>query len=368
MRRHLLLLTLLLLVPFVSFSQETDSIVIPKSSFRQSVDKLVDYLKTNELNGVDTNYIGVPSKDWSVFANTYLADVHLKLQSRDVSFEGIKLGFDKIQINLRSKLQDQASLGLYYRGYGLSYSWDINKNYNKDLSFSMYSSPIGGEFRFHSTKAVSGDIKIVAKDYDLDEKGHLDKGLAKIESFILNAYYVFNSRKFSYNAAMSFSKYQKKSAGSVIAGFTVFQNRMTWNEKDEEHPEVVIITLLMGGVDRIKLNQWATGAGYAYNWVPAQGWNFHLSVLPMVLLTTRSVTKSTGVWSEEQKEVQRKLFGGNTHISYTYMLRSSISYYPNERFIFGLSGFYNHFRVGHRKSYFMTTDDWIVRAFVGVRF
>ena len=376
MKRSLLFITLLI-IPLVSFSQETDQIAIekPKSAFRSGIDQIVDYIEKNELSGVDTSYIGAPKKRWSIFTNTYLADVHLKLQSKNLEFDlddGDYFNLDKVVINLRSKLQNQLSFGDYFMGYGLSYSWDVNKHYNKDLSFTMYSSPIGGEFRFHSTKALTGSLYI--KSDGEEGKTSFSTNSMKVESFILNAYYVFNSKKFSYNAAMSYSKYQKKSAGSIIAGLTLFQNRLSlMMPKDiDSNPgqaiESFLFALCLGGIDKIQLRQGAIGAGYAYNWVPYKGWTIHASVLPMLLITTKSVTKLSGEWSEEEKDLQMRFFGGNTHVSYTYMLRSSISYYPNDRFIFGISGFFNHFRVGHKKTYFMTTDDWIVRAFIGVRF
>ena len=329
--------------------------------------RLTDYLEKIELKGVDTNYVGAPKRKWSFFGNTYLADVHLNLQSRGLRDEEDVFDIGKIKIHLHSQLQDQASFGAYFMGYGISYSWDINKHYNKDLSLSMYASRFGGEVRFHSTKSVEGRLTIKSQDELFDKlKEPINKGTTKIESFILNAYYVFNPTKFSYNAAMSYSKIQKKSAGSFFAGLTLFQNRMSMY--DVENPDVSVVTLLMSGVDKIQIKQGAVGVGYAYNWVPAKGFNFHISGLPMLLVTTRSVTKATGMWSDEQQAVQRKLFGGNTHVSYTYMLRGSASYRPNDRFIVGISGFFNHFQVGHKGSYYTSTDDWIARAFVGVYF
>ena len=38
----------------------------------------------------------------------------------------------------------------------------------------------------------------------------------------LNTYYVFNNKKFSYASALSQTTWQKKSAGSVIAGASIF--------------------------------------------------------------------------------------------------------------------------------------------------
>ena len=185
-------------------------------------------------------------------------------------------------------------------------------------------------------------------------------GDAKMENFILNAYYVFNPRKFSYASAMSYSKIQKKSAGSVLAGVSLNQTRLSAYD--------MVLVSLMGGVDKILLRQFSIGAGYGYNWVPAKGLNIHLSDIPMLLITTKSATKTSGEWSGEQKDQQKKLFGSKTHVSFSHMLRTSVSYGWNERFQVGLSAYYNYFRVGKHSSYFASTEDWNARFFVAYRF
>ena len=43
--------------------------------------KLVNYLESIELKGVDTNYVGVPEKKWAVFTNAYLSQFDFDLRS-----------------------------------------------------------------------------------------------------------------------------------------------------------------------------------------------------------------------------------------------------------------------------------------------
>ena len=322
--------------------------------------KLVNYLESKELKGVDTNYVGVPEKKWAIFANNYISQFDFDLRSNAMSeevagTEDKKIG--RVTVDLFSSVEDQVSVGLYFMGYGLSYSQDLSKGYKKDWSFTMYSSPVGGEFRYHTTNRIHGKLEVK----NLGLKFNVIEGDAKMENFLLNAYYVFNPTRFSYSSAMSYSQIQKKSAGSVLGGFTFNQTRITAYDP--------VLIGLMGGVDRIYLRRFSLGAGYAYNWVPFKGLTLHFSGIPMLLVTTKSATRNTNEgWSESQKETQQNLFGRNTHISYNYMFRTSASYAFGEKFLAGFSGFYNYFRVGKHSSYYASTEDWSFRFFFAYRF
>ncbi|MBP5692121.1 MAG: DUF4421 family protein [Bacteroidales bacterium] len=349
MKKHLLLTIAFLTLGTSVYSQTVAG---------QFLNNVKNFLERRELNGIDTNYIGVPDKKWSVFANTYLSQLDFDLRSNAESDKvvlGQELGRVKVDIN--SKVETQVSLGLYYMGYGLSYSQDLNKGFKKNWSFTMYSSPVGGEFRYHTTDRIHG--KLAAKGLGLEF--NIVEGEAKMENFIVNAYYVFNPKKFSYDAAMSYSKIQKKSAGSILGGATFNQTRITAYDQ--------VLRSMIGGVNKIYLRQFSFGAGYGYNWVPAKGLNVHLSAIPMLLITTKSATKNTGDdWNDKQKDTQKKLFGSKTHVSYTHMGRFSLSYCLSDRYMAGFSAFYNYFRVGKHSSYYASTEDWNMRFFIAVRF
>lgn len=312
--------------------------------------RLHNFLRDTELKGLDTNYIGAPKRKWSAYLNTYTSDVAFRVKSKEIP----ELG--RIRISMHSKVQNQVSAGLFYYGYGASYSWSLIKGYNKDLSFTTYSSPVGGEVRYHTSKAISGTISA----QNLPKELKILRGDAKETTFILNTYYLFNRRKFSYGAAMSYSKIQKRSAGSPMAGLTLYQTRITSYDP--------LLTSMLGGIKRIKLRQWGIGGGYAYNWVvmnsDEKNLLLHASLMPMILFTAKSVARSeSGEWV-----VKEGTFGQKNNTTLTFMARGSVSYNWSERYLTGISGFYNTFRVGSRNSYHASTDDWVVRVFFAVRF
>ena len=98
-----------------------------------------------------------------------------------------------------------------------------------------------------------------------------------------NMFYFFNHRKYSHAAAYSFSKKQKRSAGSFIAGFLV-----TTQNVDIDFatlPEDMIKYLPDGGQQlfyKYHHRSYSFLVGYAYNWVFRRNWLFNVTMEPSV--------------------------------------------------------------------------------------
>ena len=358
MKKIYLFLAICLLVAAPVFSQSGERTGVQKIALMRN--KLVNFLEKRELSGLDTNYIGAWPRKWSVFANTYFSSMDFDMRSNRVDIQDEEIHDGRSVINMRSRTNRQVSLGLYYMGYGLSYSLSLGKGFKKDFSLTMYSSPAGGEFRYHTTRNIKGDFTTPS-----GENLVLMGNEASMENVILNAYYVFNPSRFSYSAAMSNFMIQKKSAGSVIAGLSLNRMRLYSNEP--------WLSYTLGRVNRLKIHQFALGAGYGYNWVPVPRLILHFSEIPMLLVTTRSVTnmkadEDSDGWDSIQKQGYKNLFGGKTHVSFSHVFRTSATYSISDRFSAGTTFFYNYFRVGHHSSYFVSTEDWSLRFFVAYRF
>ena len=105
-------------------------------------------------------------------------------------------------------------------------------------------------------------------------------GLSRVSSGF-DMYYFFNHRKYSQAAAYSYSKIQKRSAGSFIAGFLVATQDIDidfsllpedmkeylpeWDEQYTYHYRSYSFLL-----------------GYAYNWVFHHNWLFNITMAPSV--------------------------------------------------------------------------------------
>jgi len=73
--------------------------------------------------------------------------------------------------------------------------------------------------------------------------------------------YVFNWKKFSYQAAFSQSERQLKSVGSFLLGTGIYYVRMNSDS-----------SFVFRGHSNIKSFQWGVNGGYAYNWVLKKYW------------------------------------------------------------------------------------------------
>ena len=179
-------------------------------------------------------------------------------------------------------------LGIYFgwRWIFLGYTFDIedlfggnkNKVDKTEMSLNIYSSKFGVDLYYRKT---GNDFKLRScRGFDLASpfKEQDFNGLqSKIKG--LNAYWIFNHRKFSYPAVYSQSTNQRKSAGSFMAGFSYSQHSIYFDH-----------TKLPGNIrndlnsnlrfNKVKYSDYSIGFGYGYNWVFKKNWVSNLSLLP----------------------------------------------------------------------------------------
>ncbi len=101
-----------------------------------------------------------------------------------------------------------------------------------------------------------------------------------LESYGIDVYYFFNNRQYSHGAAYNFSKIQKRSAGSLIAGITI-------SSQDVEIDFSSLPDDMKGYLPeednmqyRFSYYDYCLLVGYGYNWVMSKHWLFNISVLP----------------------------------------------------------------------------------------
>ena len=229
----------------------------------------------------DTLYIAEPWGKWSISLNENFTQ-HYYYQITDwTSFP------------IRNRLGSSTGIGVSYLGAGVGLSVDFKKLNGKtkdsELFLKYYSNSFGGDLNIFNI----GDFYDTRFKTDISYKNNM-KGVN------INTYYAFNHRKFSYPAAFSYSYIQKKSAGSVIAGLSFYHDDM-WLGYDKEFYREVLCNIydswnyypVNDSIGDI-LSGWTThylslGAGYAYNWVPADNLMIHISIMPALLLLQKKV-------------------------------------------------------------------------------
>lgn len=187
----------------------------------------------------------------------------------------------------------------------LGYTYDLGKSRNtskarREFDLSVYSSLIGVDLVWRKTgndfyiRNVEGFEK---KSYD----GTPFSGI-NIHTFSINSYYIFNHKHFSYPAAFSQSTVQRRSCGSLIAGFTYSKHNMTFDYSDlpSDLSSELVSDLRLSD---LQYYSYSVNVGYAYNWVFAKNWLFCVSLTPAIGFKHNDITTySEGVVSSGKSE------------------------------------------------------------------
>ena len=227
------------------------------------------------LNYYDTAYVVNPGKKSKKFK------VMLK-NSNWLDFYSGHLGKWETPIQLNS---DVTSLfGFHISGMGLSFTYMLNVRdllagrfiHNRRLQFSFTTSRIFIEGYYRKNDQSSVHINRLGKWVGSE----LFYGLTR-EGYGLDAYYIFNHTHYSQAAAYCFSKYQKRSAGSLMAGIYL------------SHQDVVMDMILMDHTllpylpdevtdYRFRYRDFGAMIGYGYSWVFHHGWLYNITAVPSI--------------------------------------------------------------------------------------
>lgn len=197
--------------PHLSLSSLTEGIVRTIKLTGQEIKKA-----GIKLNTVDTTYISPNKYNLAFMLEQSSWYEHYRLGSND----GQSLSFAP-HINTK--------LGVYFgwRWIFLGVSFDIrdllgkgkNKAPRKEFVFNLYSAKFGVDLYYRKT---GSDFKISSYEKFSLSHDYTDNSFNGFQSNIkgLNAYWIFNHKHFSYPAAYSQSTNQRKSCGSLLAGFS----------------------------------------------------------------------------------------------------------------------------------------------------
>lgn len=145
----------------------------------------------------------------------------------------------------------------------------------REMDLSIYSSQVGIDL-FYRRTGKDYKLREVRMGYGIDGSRFDGIPFDGINVGItgVNAYYIFNHRRFSYPAAFSPGTCQKISCGSWLAGVGFTKNTL---DLDFDKLKQLVETRLDNGMeakldsgmmfDRVEYNNYSLSAGYAYTWV-----------------------------------------------------------------------------------------------------
>ena len=176
---------------------------------------------------------------------------------------------------------------IYYSILGFGLSWNLNdlgkphgetNGTSMRRSLSIHTARLFAEI-FTYTSGKTARITHLT-DFDFSNR---DKSFSGLNSklFGLQAFYIFNNRRYSWPAAYGENAVQRKSQGSWTLGFQYNHQAITLNEKElpDYLKDVIDSTLVFRRVD---YNDYSVSVGYAYNWVLGRNLLLAVSLQPSI--------------------------------------------------------------------------------------
>ena len=290
----------------------------------------------------DTAYIGRPDARWTIKYRGNLSGADMRTTSVT---DGVQ-NRSRVTADCRGTL----SMAVAYRGLGLGVAVNPAKFAGKckdfEYNLNSYSNRYGFDVVFLSSKTYHGYKAADAERIDIH------KGQISQNALNLNFYYAFNYRRFSFPAAFSQSYIQKRSAGSWIIGASF----------DGSKTELSDMT--------IRLNEFAVGAGYAYNLVIARHWLCHLSALPTMTIYSHDYTKTLTSADEDNAPSATSTMRHDMKYHFPSAIitgRAAAVYSWRNKFA-GATAVYNYSVAGDEDHLQVRRNKWRVRMFFGFRF
>ena len=230
---------------------------------------------TKAFNNYDSAYVVDVPKDWKVMlVNNDWFDSY-----------GGKIADKRMKVFMNSNLYSSIGAHLSVMGIGYTYLFDLDHLFGGDpsrhsnweisfatsrFSFELYNSRNSGSVSLRHFGDHDNKNSVKTKFHGLNRR-----------SSGFDMYYFFNHRKYSQAAAYSFSKIQKRSAGSFIAGILIAtQNvEIDFSELSDEIKSFLPDDRTFY---RYHYRSYSFMLGYAYNWVFRPNWLFNINMAPSI--------------------------------------------------------------------------------------
>lgn len=297
------------------------------------------------FNSYDTSYVVSTGKNWKLI---YKSNIWSDNYRGEPSVENM-------HVDMRSKLAANMGLQLSFMAVSVGYTLGITNLINGEkvsnkVDFSFTCARFAAEAYYMENR---GTITVRVRGRTDGEKWNAtlrEFGGFHRKAYGMRAYYFFNNRRYAQAAAYCFSKYQKRSAGSFIAGICLQHRDMGINM--EEFPPFVLDQIPPGQeMPHFLYNDYCLMAGYGYNWVLGTKWLVNLTVAPYVgyrhLLATQNVDRASA-WSVNMRVRMGAI-------------------YNHKKYFVGLQNYGDFHRYKSEKNYFIgSLLDFT--ALVGIRF
>lgn len=286
-----LVICLLVILPLSLFAQNEESNIIMQDSV-ETAKRPNGFIRAfNYLfnpSDIDTTYISPNRYNYALMLDHFTNYEYYSLSSSTPQSQRLRFS-----PNPRNKIGPYFGWRWIFLGWSIDtdglYGKQKGKRKGTEFDLSLYSAKLGVDIFYRRT---GNDYRIHKADGFDDVPDNYSESFdgLKVDIKGLNAFYVFNYRRFSYPAAFSQSTNQRRSAGSMIAGFSISTHHLNFDPT--KLPQTIQESLNEDmRVEHIKYTNISLTLGYAYNWVFARNWLACLSLTPAIAYKTSRIEK-----------------------------------------------------------------------------
>ena len=292
------------------------------------------------FNSYDSAYVKSTGKNWKLI-----------LKSDNWVDSYIGRPFKDVKMVMNSNLVSNIGLSLSFMAVSLGYSVNVSNlihgsNLSNKVDFSFTCARFTADAYYWEN---SNETNVIYTDKTHDRYKIKQSGLTR-KAMGVTAYYFFNNRRYAQAAAYCFSKYQKRSAGSWLAGVSL-QHFDVKYDKDQLPEEAQGYVISDASMTRILYNDYCVLFGYGHNWVLGRKWLLNTTVTPYL-------------------GYRYNHFHDNGNMSSAVSLNLRIrtaAVYNLKNYFMGIQGFADHHRYKSKNSRLVnSTIDFT--ALVGIRF
>ena len=284
---------------------------------------------------IDTNYVIRPQTKWTLLGRFNVSGAQIMVEGQDNG--------QHFESELEADNKATISVGVSYMGLSLNLSLNpaklVGKYHDYELGFRSYGKRFGFDIAYQDAHNFKGwyETEGVREDITTSED------MFRLRTLNVNAYYVFNHRRFSYPAAFSHSYIQRRSAGSFLIAVS----------GQGQHGKVNFDSQEMD----FKMTNIALGGGYGYNYVPARSWLLHISALPTLIV----YSKSSLTVGDTDVPLRRHFPEG------IVTTRAAVVKQIGRNKFVGLSAVYNFITIGNDDNLAISNQKWLTRLYFGFR-
>ena len=276
------------------------------------------------FNSYDSAYVVGTGKNWKlILKSENWLDRYIGKPTKDV------------KMIMGSNLVSNIGVSLSFMAVSLGYSFSLTGGgkSSKKADFSFTCARFTADAYYWENR---NDMNVIYKHDNSDEgfQKIRQSGLDR-KAMGLTAYYFFNNRRYAQAAAYCFSKYQKRSAGSWLAGFSL-QHYDVKYDVDRLSDEAIAHLPDLENVPRILYNDYCVLFGYGHNWVLNRKWLLNLTVTPYIGYRHNILEEDPGAFSLNLR--------GRMGLVYNH-----------KQFFAGLQGYADHHRYKNNDSHLFNT-------------